>query len=304
MSKNQKQILILLGVLVVLAAVYFGLGAWNDHQEEKEKEQDEAETVYVTDMQEIELINYDIGDGTVTFEKQDGTWKYVKDPDFPLDETYPEQIAETFGNLEATRSLEDGDEAEDYGLDEPVYRVNMKNADGEETTVYFGNNTSDGDYYVTVDDTGKFYTVSSDVVTELQYELGDMAKYDEYPGIGSGNLKKEVITQNGETTTYDSENEDDAEAIAAVAGGLGVVQLDTAADYSVEDTDLPAYGLDDASRITVEVTYTKDEEEQTMTLYIGSEDGNGNRYVMYNNSRIVYLISTSICNNILNVDEE
>ena len=32
-----------------------------------------------------------------------------------------------------------------------------------------------------------------------------------------------MITQNGETTTYDSKNEDQAEDVAAVAGGLGAV---------------------------------------------------------------------------------
>ena len=111
---------------------------------------------------------------------------------------------------------------------------------------------------------------------------------------------KEVISQNGETTTYDSEDEDQAEDIAAVAGGLGAVTLSEAADYSVEDKDLGMYGLDADSRITVEATYTQDDEEQMLTLYIGNEDGNGNRYVMLNDSRIVYLISDEICDNILN----
>lgn len=111
---------------------------------------------------------------------------------------------------------------------------------------------------------------------------------------------KEVITQNGETTTYDSENEDQQEDVTAVAGGLGAVTLSEAADYSVADEDLAGYGLDEAARITVEATYTEDEEEKVLTLYIGNEDGNGNRYVMMNDSRIVYLISDEICNNILN----
>ena len=76
--------------------------------------------------------------------------------------------------------------------------------------------------------------------------------------------------------------------------------LSEAADYSVEDKDLGMYGLDADSRITVEATYTQDDEEQMLTLYIGNEDGNGNRYVMLNDSRIVYLISDEICDNILN----
>lgn len=116
-------------------------------------------------------------------------------------------------------------------------------------------------------------------------------------------MKKETITQNGEVTTYDSENSEDDENIAAVAGGLGAVTLSEAADYSVEDEDLAGFCLDEENRITVEVTYTQDEEEKVLTLYIGGEDGNGNRYVMMNESRIVYLISDEICNNILNVAE-
>lgn len=109
-----------------------------------------------------------------------------------------------------------------------------------------------------------------------------------------------MITQNGETTTYDSENEDQAEDVAAVAGGLGAATLSEIADYSVDDADLAGYGLDDTSRITVEVTYTGDDKDQTMTLYIGGENGSGDRYVMINDSRIVYLISDEICKNILN----
>ena len=134
----------------------------------------------------------------------------------------------------------------------------------------------------------------------LQTELDQIAQLDTYPSIGSGNLKKEVITQNGETTTYDSENEDQAEDVAAVAGGLGAATLSEIADYSVDDADLAGYGLDDTSRITVEVTYTGDDKDQTMTLYIGGENGSGDRYVMINDSRIVYLISDEICKNILN----
>lgn len=109
-----------------------------------------------------------------------------------------------------------------------------------------------------------------------------------------------MITQNGETTTYDSENEDQAEDVAAVAGGFGAVKLSEVADYSVNDAGLVDYGLDDTSRITVEVTYTSDAKDQTMTLYIGGENGSGDRYVRINDSRIVYLISDEICNNILN----
>lgn len=297
MRKN-KGAVILLVILVLLVAVYFGLRTWNARQEKKE----EAAAVNVTDTpaDEIVSLKFDVGNGDLEFNKEDDQWYYTPDKDFPLKQSYPEDMAEAVGNITADRELKDGDSIEDYGLDDPVYTIEYTDADGNGTKILFGNMTGD-DYYVMQSGGDIVYTVSSSVIDPLNHTLDDMAQLDDYPSIGSGNLVKEVITQNGETTTYDSEDENQTEDIAAVAGGLGAVTLSEAADYSVEDNGLPVYGLDEDSRITVEATYTQDDEEQLLTLYIGNEDGSGNRYVMINDSRIVYLISDEICDNILNV---
>lgn len=295
---NKKAVPILIAVLAVLLIVYFGLQSWNKKQEEAEESE---ESIPVTELEPdmITAVSYDMGNGELAFEKQDDTWYYTEDKDFPLDQSYLKNIVEGMCAITADRKLEDGDTLADYGLEEPAYTVQLTDNDGNTTQIGFGDLTGD-DYYVNVNGSGQVYTVVSTVLDDLQYTLDEMAQLDEYPSIGSGNLKKEVITENGETTTYDSENEDQTEDIAAVAGGLGAVTLSEAADYSVEDADLKEYGLDEESRITVEATYTKDEEEKVLTLYIGAEDGNGSRYVMMNDSRIVYLISTEICDNILN----
>ena len=294
--KKKKGPLILIGVLVLLLILYFALSTWNKKQDSKEEE-----TVKVTDLKTSEItgVKYDLGTGEMNFEKDGDTWYYTADKDFPLRQSYPKTVADAMGRLSADRELEDADALEEYGLDHPTYTVTLTDEDGTVTTIKVGNATGN-DYYATVDDTEKVYTIPATSLDDIQTELDQIAQLDTYPSIGSGNLKKEVITQNGETTTYDSENEDQAEDVAAVAGGLGAVKLSEAADYSVDDADLADYGLDDTSRITVEVTYTSDDKDQTMTLYIGGENGSGDRYVMMNDSRIVYLISDEICNNILN----
>ena len=302
MRKKNKGILILLAVLILLVAVYFGLRTWNAQQEEKAQEEQEAATVHVTDTsaEDIVSLKFNVGNGDLEFSKEDDQWYYTPDKDFPLQQSYPEDMAETVGSITAGRELTDGDSIDAYGLDEPAYTIEYTDADGNTAELLFGDMTGD-DYYVMLNGNDTVYTVNSSVIDPFNYTLDDMAQLDDYPSIGSGNLVKEVITQNGETTTYDSEDEDQAEDIAAVAGGLGAVTLSEAADYSVEDEDLDVYGLDEDSRITVEATYTQNDEEQLLTLYIGNEDGNGNRYVMLNDSRIVYLISDEICDNILNV---
>ena len=302
MRKKNKGILILLAVLILLVAVYFGLRTWNAQQEEKAQEEQEAATVHVTDTsaEDIVSLKFNVGNGDLEFSKEDDQWYYTPDKDFPLQQSYPEDMAETVGSITAGRELTDGDSIDAYGLDEPAYTIEYTDADGNTAELLFGDMTGD-DYYVMLNGNDTVYTVNSSVIDPFNYTLDDMARLDDYPSIGSGNLVKEVITQNGETTTYDSEDEDQAEDIAAVAGGLGAVTLSEAADYSVEDEDLDVYGLDEDSRITVEATYTQDDEEQLLTLYIGNEDGSGNRYVMLNDSRIVYLISDEICDNILNV---
>ena len=302
MRKKNKGILILLAVLILLVAVYFGLRTWNAQQEEKAQEEQEAATVHVTDTsaEDIVSLKFNVGNGDLEFSKEDDQWYYTPDKDFPLQHSYPEDMAETVGSITAGRELTDGDSIDAYGLDEPAYTIEYTDADGNTAELLFGDMTGD-DYYVMLNGNDTVYTVNSSVIDPFNYTLDDMARLDDYPSIGSGNLVKEVITQNGETTTYDSEDEDQAEDIAAVAGGLGAVTLSEAADYSVEDEDLDVYGLDEDSRITVEATYTQNDEEQLLTLYIGNEDGNGNRYVMLNDSRIVYLISDEICDNILNV---
>ena len=305
MRKKNKGILILAIALVLLLAVYFGLRAWNAGQEEKEAAEQEAATAHVTDTSADDIVSlkFDVGNGDLEFSKEDDQWYYTPDKDFPLKQSYPEDMAEAVGSVTADRELTDGDSIDAYGLDDPVYTIEYTDADGNTTELLFGDMTGD-DYYVMLSGSDTVYTVSSSVIDPLDHALDDMAQLDDYPSIGSGNLVRETITQDGVTTTYDSENEDQSEDIAAVAGGLGAVSLSDVADYSVADADLKTYGLDEASRITVEATYTQDDEEQVLTLYIGNDDGSGDRYVMINDSRIVYLISDTVCNNIMNVSDD
>ncbi len=277
MKKKGNPLLILLLVLGALLVVYAGVVVIGKNQEKSKQKEEEAKKIYVTDLGKLSEIQFDVGNGEIQLVKEDG--------------------------LEAERKLEDGDSLEAYGLEDPAYTVVLTDQDGNETTLYFGNVTGDS-YYLTLNEKKEIYTVSTGVIEDFQYSMEDMAQLDTFPTIGSGNLKKVVISQGTEKTEYSSENDDDAKSMATIAGGLGVLTLKDAADYSVEENDLSKYGLDEQSRTTETVTYTNNKKEKTVTLYFGKEDGNGNRYVMLSDSKIVYLVEKEKCKNMLNQDTE
>ncbi len=81
-------------------------------------------------------------------------------------------------------------------LDHPTYTVTLTDEDGTVTTIKVGKATGN-DYYATVDDTEKVYTIPETSLDDIQTELDQIAQLDTYPSIGCGNLKKRVITQNG-----------------------------------------------------------------------------------------------------------
>ena len=203
MRKKNKGVLILIIVLVLLLAVYFGLRSWNVSQEEKEEAEQEAATVHVTDTaaEDIVSLKFNVGNGDLEFSKEDDKWYYTPDKDFPLQQSYPEDMAEAAGSITADRELTDGDSLDAYGLDDPAYTVEYTDAEGNVTELLFGDMTGD-DYYVMISGSDTVYTVSSSVIDALNYSLEDMAQLDDYPSIGSGNLVKEGIIGKEYTLYY------------------------------------------------------------------------------------------------------
>lgn len=296
----------MLAVLLVLLAFYLGLLFYNGRKAREKEKEEEVSVIHVTDTDAgtICSLTLNVGSGELIFEKQNDQWVYTPDPEFPLDQSYPQMLAEIAGNITAERELTDPDDMGDYGLDEPVYTIRYTQENGAETVLFLGNMSGDC-YYAAIDEKATVYTVESSVIDSLNYTLDDVALLDTYPGIGSGNLLKVTVLQSGQTIIYDSENEEQTEDIAAIAGGFGAVSLSEVADYSAENDSLGNFGLDEDTRITVQAVYEgEDSSEETLTLYIGGSDGAEGRYVMINDSRIIYVVSDEICKNILNEQEE
>lgn len=299
--KKYKSLVILLTVLVVLVVAYVVTGQLKKKSAEKENEQKQ---IAVLDMSDITSIQYTNGTDTMSFIKEGGTWYSESDKEFPLQQSSLKTMAETFGTLSANRELTDGDTLADYGLEEPQYTITLKDADGEQQNIYIGNAAGE-DYYMTVGDKEKIYTVDYSVVNAMNFDLDSMLQKDTFPSIGADNIKKVTITKVGETIEYDADNSDQSDDITAIGGGLGAAYFVDCVDYSVQADELAQYGLDEAQRTTVTVVYTdSDDKEQTFTLYVGGRDeSDAYNYVQMDGSKMVNTMTKETVNNILNIEE-
>ena len=148
------------------------------------RRRNEEKQIAVLDMSDITSIQYTNGTDTMSFIKEGGTWYSESDKEFPLQQSSLKTMAETFGTLSANRELTDGDTLADYGLEEPQYTITLKDADGEQQNIYIGNAAGE-DYYMTVGDKEKIYTVDYSVVNAMNFDLDSMLQKDTFPSIGS-----------------------------------------------------------------------------------------------------------------------
>lgn len=293
--KRKRTLSILILVFAGLLALYTGISIYQKHSSEKKESEN---IIWIKKLSSLTSISYNNGEN-LSFAKENGTWYYTSNKEYPIVQSYLKELASQFQNVEAVRELKDGDSLSNYGLDQPSYTIKVEDKNGAQATYYIGNATGEN-YYFTVDDKSKIYTVSSNILSNLSSSLNDMIETDTFPSLSTGNLTKVVVNNNGKKTTYTSSSKN---GLDSIAGGLGVFTFGDCQDYSASGNELSKYGLDAASRISVEISYkdTDTSKKKNLTLYIGKNDKDKkNYYVKLKDSKMVYLSDADVVKNILN----
>ena len=299
MDRKKKKTIILLVMILLLIVANGAASAWNDKSEKKKEKEAEASKIYLTDAGDIIAYSYSDGNQNMSFTKVDDTWEYDEDNEIPVNQDTVQSTADAIRQMEAVRELENPDQQSDYGLDKPSYTIQFQDNDGVTTEILIGNGAGEN-YYATVGDSGKVYTISSDFQNYLQIDLTNLVQYDTVPSIGSGNLKSVTITENGTDTVYEDDDQ-----VGELAGGFGTLSLTDCVNYHASTEDLAEYGLDEGQRITAKAIYTdSSDKEQTFTVYLGKTDDAGeNRYIMVEGSDMVYRISETVAQNMISIEE-
>lgn len=299
MDRKKKKTIILLVMILLLVVANGVASAWNDKSEKKKEKEAEASKIYLTDAGDITAYFYSDGNQNMSFTKADDTWEYDEDNEIPVNQDTVQSTADAIRQMEAVRELENPDQLSDYGLDKPSYTIQFQDNDGVTTEILIGNGAGEN-YYATVGDSGKVYTISSDFQNYLQFDLTNLVQYNTVPSIGSGNLKSVTITENGTDTVYEDDDQ-----VGELAGGFGTLSLTDCVNYHASTEDLAEYGLDEGQRITAKAVYTdSSDKEQTFTVYLGKTDDAGeNRYIMVEGSDMVYRISETVAQNMISIEE-
>ena len=213
MTKNTKKLHGLVGALAVLGGAYGGIVWINQNNEEKAAEQSKAEkeanTFYLSQMEEPVSISYTNSYGTFAFsyDTENETWSYDSDEHFPVTQSYLTSISSDLKSFTAERKLEEvQDDLSVYGLDNPSCTITAKGSDDTEVTIQIGSlNSYNSDYYAKVEGSDDIYTIASSYVSDISNDISALQEKESFPTITSTSITDVQLLKDG--TTIDMEKE-------------------------------------------------------------------------------------------------
>ncbi len=272
MRKKQITLCVL---LAVFAAVSITAVLVSRHEEKVEQIKNSGETILAIPTDTVTALSWTNEDGTFSFTK-DETWTYDDDPAFPVDEEKITDLLAQFEDFNAAFVIDDVEDYEQYGLDEPVCTIRIT-ADEESYTVELGDfSRMDEQRYVSIGD-GKAYLVSHDPLDEFGAVLRDMILDDTIPEFDTA----EQIAFTGAETytiTYDETGTSicaddvyftdgqalDTDNVNAWLTALMGLDLTDYVSYNVTDEELQTFGLDEPD-LTITLDYSSSDEDGNET---------------------------------------
>lgn len=168
---RKKQYLTLMIILIIIVAALIAVILGKRVQTKKAEAEEEASIVYVNafEISDVTAFFYQLDGETVSFELQDEQWVYTGDTTMEIDTEEVESFLTTMSEMEADSVIEDAENTEQYGLDDPSQTFTVEFSDGSAQTYEFGiENDMIGGYYLQTTDSagdGTVYLISSSIVT-------------------------------------------------------------------------------------------------------------------------------------------
>ena len=212
MSKGKKQMLVACVVLAVLIGCYCGAKQYSAKVDEKKQADAAANIVQITDFQiaDVTAFSYTSADLEAAFVLDGEAWKYTADESLEIDTAKVESFLENFNAIESENVIEDTENAEEFGLEDPMSSITFEFADGETLTCTVGEyNDVLGVYYFATDAGEAVYTVSGTVANKLSNTVDNFVVEEEEEE--TAETSEENISETEEISETDEENPSETE---------------------------------------------------------------------------------------------
>lgn len=257
--------------------------------------QQEDMAVNIVPVEGVTALELCDGEVTLRFARTDDTWHWVDDGTFPLDQDAVAALLALPSSLAAAEPVQGQGELSGYGLETPKKYVTAT-ADGADSTIYVGSQTSDGRWYVLTPD-GVVRLAAQADGEALSRSIYDMAVLPELPAITEENLISLTLTgAEGKQVTFSVDESgvrrsgarDVTEKTAALVDELGKLAVTACVDYDPADGAAAVCGLD-APEAILAVNYVNAHGgDGALTLTVGGSTGDGGRYVTLNGDATIY----------------
>lgn len=178
MKRQQKQLILLIAMLVLLAGGYFGIRQYNKAQANKTSLDTNIPMTTVSG-EDIVKISYDYEGVTYSMEKDGDTWYDASDRSRKLTQYSITAMASNLAGLKATQQIENVTDLNQYGLTEGYRTISFETA-SESYTFYLGDqNAITEEYYLCKPSESTVYTVGATLANRFNYTLEDLTEEEE-----------------------------------------------------------------------------------------------------------------------------
>ena len=257
--------------------------------------QQEDMAVNIVPVEGVTALELCDGEVTLRFARTDDTWHWVDDGTFPLDQDAVAALLALPSSLAAAEPVQGQGELSGYGLETPKKYVTAT-ADGADSTIYVGSQTSDGRWYVLTPD-GVVRLAAQADGEALSRSIYDMAVLPELPAITEENLISLTLTgAEGKQVTFSVDESgarrsgarDVTEKTASLVDELGKLAVTACVYYDPADGAAAVCGLDVPEAILAVNYVNAHGGDGALTLTVGGSTGDGGRYVTLNGDATIY----------------
>lgn len=289
--KRGKKIGILSGMLCCISLAAFGVSRY---EQRKEQIKNSDEIILEVAGDEVKTLSWECSTGSFAFHRdENGAWLYDTDEAFPVNEEKIGELLEQFREFGVSFIIEEVEDWEQYGLDEPVCTIRLE-TDGESYEILLGGYSSmDSERYVSIGD-GSAYLVKNDPLESFEIEISDLIRHDEIPKLKnvtqlqfSGETSERIFYEEDSTSSYyagdvyfmeqgDHSRPLDTGRVNDYLNTIKNLNLKDYVNYDAAKEDLAQYGLD-APVLSLSLDYvtveegTEEEKEETFILNIGRD---------------------------------